>query len=391
MKKLLCYILCIALMVAGAASAQYQTFRGIWYPHPDNGVNYFGPDPSTPFRSYLIDNTGEDVCFIFAAPKTGTLQAVGFLLGAVTQAPTSGLNISFQDVDVTNGACDGTPDQFAVVTAGLTANSWVDVNTTGYMGSTGAGSGTKRAVTVGDLVGVLIGFESFAASDSLNIRSVAMSSTTQRFPYLLHDSGAGLTKQTNVIITLDVEYDDGSRAFIPYNYPWSGTTNTTFGSGSTPDERANAYTFLSPVKVNALCAMVDADNAVDLVLYESVGTAAGTALATVSIDPDIRSSLLPGIFCVPIAEQTLTTANTYRLAIKPTTASTVIAYQFAFSEAAAMDNMEGGQVVFLSTRTNGGTWTDTATSRQAAWLVISAIQDGTGGAGGGTGRVVPGK
>jgi hypothetical protein len=59
----------------------------------------------------------------------------------------------------------------------------------------------------------------------------------------------------------------------------------------------------------------------------------------------------------------------------------------AYFDVANADHLQahiGGTEWYLSSRVNGGAWTDTTTRRPMLWPYISAIDDGAGGGGGGT-------
>lgn len=140
----------------------------------------------TPFSDLLIDAAGEKVAIVFRAPKTGTLDRAEFKLDAVTQAPVSGLRVSFQDVGAADGNPDGTQDQFRTVPQGsISAGAWV---VPGLMTSDGTDGGTKRSVTKGDLIAFVVEFDSFAAGDSLEVRCMGQGANfnTTGQPYVSH-------------------------------------------------------------------------------------------------------------------------------------------------------------------------------------------------------------
>jgi hypothetical protein len=117
----------------------------------------------------------------------------------------------------------------------------------------------------------------------------------------------------------------------------------------------------------------------DVVLYD--GT---TALQTVSFDGNaISGSGGTRHFLQSWAsEQELAANTTYRLAVKPTTASTVRIDYFDVNAAGHMTPHAFGQFGTTS-RVDGGSWAAATTTRRLhAGLRFSAFHDGAGGGGG---------
>ena len=333
------------------------------------------------YTAMLLDAATEKVAFIIRVPKDGTLDSVGFRLGTVTQAPTNGLKVSFQDVSLANGDPDGTIDQYAVVTAGLVSNAWIDVSATGYMGSGGAGSGTKRSVSRGNYLAVVTEYQSFNAGDSLNVNHLyTITWVGNNYADLFT---AAWVKQTAGAPVLSLKYEDGSYDFMPEAFPHATESYTSYHSGSTPDEIALKFKVPYSVKVNGLWFFGQlATGPADLVLYDSDGA---TPLASASMDND---AAIAGnrFFWVPIPETTLSKETFYYIALKPTTASYVNLFWFTVNAAAIFDQTDLGQNAFWSQRTDAGAWSDTTTKRPYIGAVISALDDGTGGGGAGISR-----
>ena len=94
---------------------------------------------------HTLDAAGEKLGFIFSVGKTGNISKLVIRCGAVTTAET--LKLSLQDVDLSTGEPDETEDQSGTFTP--VVNDWVEVTL-----------GSSRAVTVGDLLAVVIEFDS---------------------------------------------------------------------------------------------------------------------------------------------------------------------------------------------------------------------------------------
>jgi hypothetical protein len=341
----------------------------------------------------VLDAAGKKVGFILRVPKTGTLAKVGFLLG--TDTTFQNLKVSFQDVDVTNGDPDGTVDQYRVISSNPGAHTWAK---TGIISSDGTDTGTKRSVTRGDLLAIVIEFDSTGGSLQVQTQAVAGNRGYLGQQYVDFHNGTSWAKQTSVISHFALEYDDGSYAHLPDIIPCKGTgsapsfTTQAFstGSGSTPDEIALMFQVPFPCKVGGFVVEGDLDGPTDLVLYDS----GSTAILTVSLDPDIRykNGNVP-YFAWAASEVTLAINTNYRATVKPTdttVAANALAY-FDVDTAAVLDQLAGGQNAQWSQRTDAGSWTQTATRRPMIGVIITALDDGVAGGGGGetfTGTVI---
>ncbi len=355
--------------------AALQTIKGgMWFPMPP-----LSSAIPPALASLAVSASGAKVGIVTRAPKSGTLDRVGFRTGAITTFPANGIRVSFQDM-ATDGNPDGTQDQYRDIAASPGANAWV---TPGLMTSDGTDTGTKRSVTGGDRICIVI--EQVNSADAWNMNISANVSHTRAEPLIYNlDSfpdlhgGVSWAKQGGSYPILVFEYSDGS-----YETVSSGVTlpvltwNTrTFNNGSTPDERALFFRFPVQVNVNGGWVAIDRDAAVDVVLYDSDGT---SVLTTVSGDASDRLGTAARIWVFSFPEQTLAANTDYRLSVKPTSASNVTIYDFDVNSNALLDAVEGGKDWYTSTRTDAGSWTQTTTNRPLIGLRVSAIHDGAGG------------
>lgn len=328
----------------------------LWPPRLDQGST---------LGNSLLDASGEKAMCILRVPATGTLDGFEVLLGTVTVAPASGLTFSFQDVDVSAvpGVPDGTADQSSTVTAGITTGGWL-------------ASGTMtRSVTRGDILACVIDFASFAAGDSLNIRRQTGLDFVSTMPYSGLYTGSWAMQTGGLAMAL--RYSGSVYYYVHGLAPWTSaiTTSSAFGSGSTPDEYASKIVLPYGCKSTGAVVYVDSDNACDIVLYSS----GGTALATSTMSPNLRNSASSVGMVVYWSEVTLA-AGTYYLAVKPTSASTVLTRYMDVATAALMSATPGGTGGGIyCTRTDAGAWTETTTRRLVVQLMISEIDIGSAG------------
>ncbi len=121
--------------------------------------------------SLLMDASGEKAAFIFKIPKSGTITEIGFRTGAVTTADT--LKAGLYTVDTSNNP---TATAYGGMVAGTqaspAANTWYAV-----------ALGTNCTATAGDVVAVVIEFNSYVAGN-LNISRTGWKQWNQRFTTL---------------------------------------------------------------------------------------------------------------------------------------------------------------------------------------------------------------
>lgn len=330
------------------------------------------------FGGQTIDAAAERVAFAVPVPKTGTLKGVGFRLGTVTQAPASGLKVSFQTIDLVTGDPPEptAADQFRTITAGLTANTWVDTTATGLMTSDGTDTGVKRSVTQGQHIAVVIEFASFAAGDSLQVS--AFTSTARS--YYVSSAWCALftaawAKNTSLRPDVELIYDDATTEPVPGILPLSGLASEAATTATTPDEIALKWTpqFRCRVKGMAIVWAVGGGANFDLVLYN----AAGTVLASVSVDEDeTLQSGTTGAAYFFTASVVLEVGSAYYFTFKPTTATSASVFVATVGNALAMDALEHGSEMIYSSRTAAGAWTDSTTKRPVFGVIIDQLDDG---------------
>ena len=333
---------------------------------------------STPgFTTHALDASGESVIVVFEVPKDGTLDKFEFLLGTVTQAPANGLKCSFQDVSVaaTPATADGTPDQYRVVTSGLTTNTWV---APGLMTSDGTDTGVKRTVTKGQLLALKVEFESFSASDSLQIRflnnaNAAQSLTEGLFPYNLAN---GAVMHGRMIVVL--KYNDGTYWNVGGDFfPYSAINSHSVASNTTPDEVGNAITFPTGQLASGVWFTVTPTGNFDLVVYDD----ASNVLATISHNLNLKVAAFTaaGVGRRFTTNLELAAGSLYRVAIKPSTTTALTAYSGDVAAAAIMNAMDLGEDCYWTQRTDGGSWTDTTTRRAMCGFIIAGGEEAGGG------------
>src|SRR5688572_217111 len=121
-----------------------------WYPlAPKAGVWAFDT------TNFALDATGEVVVLVAKAPIAGTIDRLGTIVQAVSNAPDNGLRFSLQGVNAANNLNDGTileaTNAFATVASGSVATGWLD---SGAFAS-------SHTVTRGELLAFVIDIPTF--------------------------------------------------------------------------------------------------------------------------------------------------------------------------------------------------------------------------------------
>ncbi len=342
------------------------------------GVVYFPPafgpfiDVTPPFLSttYLIDAAGESSGCIMRAPKTGTISAVTFRTATVTTGAT--VDVRIETVDATTGLPSGT--LFGTNTNG--AQIILDANDN-VLFTTALTAGAS--VTKGDLLAIVI---TTPAGGNMQITGVNTQPTPSAFPY-----GALFTaawaKVTASLPMAGLQYNDGSYAFCPQTPVVSTLVSTTYGSGTNPNNRALRLQVPVPCRVTGAYVCADGDAAADLLLVaDNWDGNNANALASLAIDPDIRRNTGVGTFQDYFSNTVTLTANTtYRLVLKPSSASTLSLSSYTVASAAQLDQNGANQQCYQSVANNptgSGDWTPTTTARPLMGLLIDQFDDGIG-------------
>lgn len=328
------------------------------------------PLTSSSFSSMLLDAAGESAAMIFEAPKTGTIDRVGFRTGTVTTGAT--LDVRLETVSATDGNPTG-----ALLAAGsnaavavTTSSIWHEVTLT-----------TPVAVTAGQLVALVI-VNPAVSPGVLNIVRFSTNPNAS-LPYTALFTTVWTKATTHGIFA--VRYTDGTYPRIPGVLPVSilGPA-ASINANSTPDEVGNRIVVPMACRVAGFywwwfaAAAPLAD--LTLKLYDSTGT----LLASRLVDKD---SFMPSSVGAQLYLRLPTpvdlAAGMYRLTVNPaSTTNENYTLMTTVASAGVMGAMPQGTNVYRTQRTNNGSWTDTSTERAWLGLWLSAIDDGAGSGGG---------
>jgi hypothetical protein len=316
----------------------------------------------------LIDAAGEYAAYVFRAPRTGTIDSVGILTGAVARAPINGMRVSLQAVNLSTGAPDGNPAQYTVVPAGtVILNAWIN---TGPVTSDGTAGGSKRSVVRGELLAVVADFASFTAGDSFSIACHNAILNDGGFPYAV----ANGVRQAVTIPMMAILYADGNYYPIEGVYPWATFALHAVNSGTNPDETglrvivpfdctvSGLWVRHQPVAGrDTLCKLYDAN---DNVLVSTLD------------DGDLGGNASSIRYITFAAEVRLFANRIYRATCVPTSTSTQNYYSAVVNSVALHDALSGGREMYWTQRVDAGAWVDNPLRRPFMGLLLSDINTG---------------
>lgn len=318
--------------------------------------------------------SGHSVACILKAPKSGVLDGFEILLGSSPVA-ANGLRFSFQTVGTSSGDPDGTVDQYRIITP---ASGW---NASGLMTSDGTDSGAKRTVARDEVIACVVDFPSFSSGDSFSARQLNANSA-QQVPYTYHFTSTGV--RTGEPLCLALKYEDGTYPFLQGNiYPVS--TLSSISLNPSPAEIAMAFQFPSEVLLGGASFRMTLPSSGDprMVLYGPDNEELSSSLIRRGITRSVSSSL--HVFSFFSRDIKIRANETYRLAIRGGigTAAAVQGYNVASSD--LLHVLEGGPAWVWASRSDytgsgaSGTWTEIATRRPWAHLLVTGIDHEIGG------------
>lgn len=342
---------------------------GLLYPRPVGFEASVGV-----FTSLLIDASGEKAALIFRVPRTGTLNRVAFRFSTVTAAPTNGLRVSFQDVDLATGDPDGVQDQYRdIATGSVTSNTWI---TTGLITSDGTDTGTKRTVTAGDYICVVIEFAGAYVAGNVQITAFQYAASVRQAMAgsFYTDLFTGTWAKGSSPLLFGLEYSDNVYyPIIDEIIPMLQSGVATFNAGTAIDERGNRFTMPFTCKVDGIWGRVGTNTVgdYDVVLYDTNGS---TVLASAFQDKEVKlASNTTGMWYPFATPVTLYKDLVYRIVLKPQAAGNVFVQELDVNSAGLMNAVPPGSSWYHTSRVDAGAWTDTTTKRAMMGVRISAV------------------
>jgi hypothetical protein len=337
---------------------------GLWIPAPIPG--FAGSLQHS--TAATIDASTELCAGVFTVPKAGAIRTVEFRTGAVSVNAASRLNVRIETVSTTDGNPTGSAyGGMTTGTAGAApvANSWNSIT----LGT------DATVVAVGDTIAAVVGYGTFTAADSVVVSCVnSGNSASLNFPYVDAFVGGAWAKSSTMVPCMAIGYSDGSYEYIQGVMPILTFSSQTYASNTAgSDEYGLSFQVPFPTRLRGAIIDLDADGDCEVILY--TGT---SATETITIDKDQRSSAIRRYqyFRFPTGP-TIAANTTYRLAVRPTTTTSVVLGTFIVNAAGLFDQMGGGQNFRLASRLDQGAWAaDTTTQRPNICLEFDQFDDG---------------
>lgn len=348
----------IAPTVTGGQLADFKRHRiGFPFPAtPANEIEYYDP---------LLNETGDFCGWAIQAPEACTITKVGFRYRDNINTPPE-YKIGIQLLN-----SSGLPDGSYVASALFTPpadNTWD--NTVQWI-TLDAG----YAVTRGQFFSIVIEATSVSGSNysgfSTGVQNIF--GVRYAFPHALEKNTGGSWSRTNVFPLWG--YQSATKT---YGTLFQTFVQTQFNANSTPDEYGMKFTLdagygtsFKVVGVRAIVTTPAAGSSVKLALYN--GT---TELQAITFDSDIcngatQPARMLEMYFDEATLETLSFGTTYRVAFASQDNSTAMALAcITVPTSTDFTAFAGGTDFALSTRTDAGAWTDTATSRPFIELLI---------------------
>jgi hypothetical protein len=333
-----------------------STLGGLIVPH----VWYRGG--TTTFSTATLDADGEKYAWIFQAPKSGTIDRLAFRTGVITTGGT--VDVRLETVSDTTGDPSGslqaTNTNAALAIADGDDSIWKEATLT-------AGA----TVTKGDVLAAVLVVATGFSGNLTSMGNVMDYGAGWQFPYDDHFAGGAWTKGGQAACWV-VRYNDGT-------YPPIGTvpalsiSNSPFNSGSSPDERGLYFQLPYPCRLSGCIMLAAFAGGGTIKVYDSDGS---TVLTSLVRDPDqnVNTNVGPGRYLFPTSVE-LEASTNYRLTLLPSSVTDNNLTTITVSDAAMLDALDGGQNFHLTTRTDGGAWSQTTTQRPMIHLLLDAFDD----------------
>jgi hypothetical protein len=316
----------------------------------------------------VLDANSEATAFVFQAPKTGTIDRVGFRTATVTTGDT--VTVSLQAVDASTGNPTGT--LFGTNTSGTQVisasddNVWFEVTLT-------AGA----SVTRGDVLALVVALPSSGSTGNMQITRAQTPFLTQ-FPYGSNFTGGSWAKTTQGAGCGALRYSDTTWPYTLGMFPIAsgngpfGQSNS-FSSSSTPDERGSKITMPFPCKVTGSWARASGTTAGDFTmkLYD----ASNTLLASKTFDGDYNPVAGGVVWYLFDTEVTLAAGDVVRITKLPTTTTATTIQDMTYPTGLASASPLGATHVHTF-RTDAGSWTDVTDKSTLCGLILSALDNG---------------
>jgi hypothetical protein len=317
---------------------------------------------------------GEVIQVIFQVPRSGAVAKYGWLQGSNGTSPAFNVRMGLSPVQSNGQAasanyyCDvGVPSE----------NNWVWSPT---ISDNGLPSGARLTVTRGQLLAAYWYLTAFTAGGpNVLAWQAPAGGVWTAVPYMLKVVGATLSFYTDRYPIGALQYEDGT--IVPIQppgalLPWWYSAPQTLTVSSAPDEAGLLFLVPAPMRLSGVWMSANlgppTSDPTNLTLYE------GTTVRlqeTMPAGPRIGGSYLYALhlFATP---WDLTPNVAYRATLAPTGTATANLFAYILADGASRAGIDNGLNMALTTRTDGGAFTDSANLLPLMGLYISAVDSG---------------
>lgn len=327
-------------------------------------VPHVGDDPQ--FNNSIVDSPGEKYSWILTIPETGSIQGIGFRTGPVTAG--GDITLTLETVD-SNGNPSGTLiDASATVDTTIDSaddNTWI----------TSSNFPSNISVSQGDIVAIVLTIPVGSSFDGQISNAADIEEDTQRLPRYQSFNGTIWLKSLTNSPVMALRYSDGTYKNIAGFVNASSFDNTGFSASDSPDEKGLKFTLPFGARLIGFWHWSDPfQSNHQWHIYDS----ADTELANIPVDVDYRSSLGAdgkNEILFPNSIE-LVADEIYRVTVTPNGPADYSLYTYVSPSEAVFAASDHGNNFFLTSRTNGGAWTDSTTQRPYMGIILDQLDLG---------------
>lgn len=331
-------------------------------------ANLSGAPDITGAVTYQMNAANEQCGCVVQIPVACNVRYVSFFIDTVTSAPSDNHEFRLETVDAATGLSTGT-------LIGTNTNGTILLNTTGWKTVTLT---ADAVLTAGQYLAMIV---KAPAANFGDIRLGSFSDDQVLFPYALAAPSAGSVQTGSLLAALETD----TNVVLPLDlFPISSITGRAINTGTAVKRGAIRFRLPVPARVSGWHLWADLDGDFDVVFYDSDGV---TATTLYTFDKDRRGSTGPNAQRIKFTTPKTLLANTwYRVAIVPSSATSVTFYTMDVNAAKYLQARPGGEDIHYSTAggvpSAEGDWTQVTTSRIFASLFFDQMDNGVGSGGG---------
>ena len=362
MKKLSLFFLAVVAIVVSVSPLSVPMTHAA-----QQTLNAYGKFPSNlpdtlSRTSFSLTANDSAIAWIMQTPYATTTRKVGFYITSFTASST--VTVAIETVSSTTGFPSGTLwGANTSATTTVNAQAWFEVTLN-----------ADATFAAGDIFAVTVRSPSSGAGNITIGRAIG-GAFNPVFPYTATNGSTTWTKNSGGVPAVYLEDSNGVAVKNLSNFPVGLVSNPSINTGTTPDEVGLVFQFNNPVKLHAVAIthrLLLASTT--LTLYDASNTVLASSTWNLNVAFSTQGSPVVWVLPAPI---TLTANSKYRATVQ-SLGSNIVPTYYGFTTQTVMRTFEWADTFQLTTRTDGGSWTDSTTSTMGAYVVVSATDDGGG-------------